>query len=205
MMSSFNARLRLPGQSKLPLGVEVDIQHERMTLTSGERTVAAWPIEKLEVVSHSDGFHIRVDGEVMVLNVADSSRFAAELGIDKHPSPLAGVQTSQRAQPEPSLGNGHQNGLPTPNGKGFSPRAVAETTPDAELLEDFQHRISDIAKALTSDSVSPAAAFAQWLKLLKEINRRHGQGSMPTDLYYRLNTQILDLIPDPAPVPAPKA
>jgi hypothetical protein len=65
-------------------------------------------------------------------------------------------------------------------------------------------RISDIAKALTSDSVSPAAAFAQWLKLLKEINRRHGQGSMPTDLYYRLNTQILDLIPDPAPVPAPK-
>jgi hypothetical protein len=205
MMSSFNARLRLPGQSKLPLGVEVDIQHERMTLTSGDRTVAAWPIEKLEVVSHSDGFHIRVDGEVMVLNVADSSRFAAELGIDRHPSRLAGMQSGQAAQPEPSSGNGHQNGLPTPNGKGFSPRAVTETTPDAELLEDFQHRISDIAKALTSDSVSPAAAFAQWLKLLKEINRRHGQGSMPTDLYYRLNTQILDLIPDPAPVPAPKA
>jgi len=63
-------------------------------------------------------------------------------------------------------------------------------------------RISDIAKALTSDSVSPAAAFAQWLTLLKEINRRHGQGSMPTDLYYRLNTQLLDLIPVPTPLPS---
>ena len=46
-MSSFNARLRLPG-SRLPLGVEVDIVHERMTVVSGERTLAEWPLERLD-------------------------------------------------------------------------------------------------------------------------------------------------------------
>jgi hypothetical protein len=62
--------------------------------------------------------------------------------------------------------------------------------------------MSGIAKALASDSVTPAAAFTQWLSLLKEINRLHGQGSLPTDLFYQLNTQMLDLIPEPSPIPA---
>ena len=49
--------------------------------------------------------------------------------------------------------------------------------------------------------MSPADAFARWLKLLKEINRRHGQGSLPLDQFYRLNTELLDLIPEPEPAP----
>lgn len=173
-MSSFNARLRLPGQSKLPLGVEVDISHERMTLTAGDRTVAAWSLEELDVSSLSDGFHIKIDDDEIILNVAESKRFAAELGIAKRPT----------------------------NGKIMSLPPIAGATLDGEPLDDVQRRISDIAKALTSDSMSPAMAFAQWLSLLKEINLQHGQGSMPTDLYYRLNTQLLGLIPEPAPLPA---
>jgi hypothetical protein len=200
-MSSFNARLRLPGHSKLPLGVEVDISYERMTLTAGDRTVAAWPLEELDIASRSDGFHIKVDGEEMVLKVADSTRFASELGIGKRPGHLAVVGTDRPAYTELTEADGHQNSLPRTNGQIFSPRPVAGITSGEDQLDDMKRRISDIAKALTSDSVSPAAAFAQWLKLLKEINRRHGQGSMSTDLYYRLNTQLLDLIPEPNPIP----
>jgi hypothetical protein len=202
-MSSFNARLRLPGRTKLPLGVEVDIHHERMTLTSGDRTVAAWPLEKLEVDSQSDGFHIKVDGEEMVLNVTDATRFAAELGVDKRsPRPLTLVGAEQPRSAQPSIMDLHQNRHLRTGGKTISPRPTAETTPHAGPFEDVQLRISDVAHALTSDSVSPAAAFAQWLNLLKEINSRHGQGSMPTELYHRLNTQLLDLIPLPAPLPS---
>ncbi|MGH8914404.1 MAG: hypothetical protein ACRDZM_07810 [Acidimicrobiia bacterium] len=82
-------------------------------------------------------------------------------------------------------------------GNSRSPSAPAAARPgnqDAEL-EDLQRRIADVARSLTSDSVAPAVAFAEWLRLLKEINRRHGQGSMSTPLFFRLNTELLDLIP----------
>jgi hypothetical protein len=203
MMSSFNARLRLPGRTKLPLGVEVDIRHERMILTAGDRTVATWPLEEIVITSRSDGFHIKVDdGDEVILYVSDSTRFASELGIGRQPARrLAVVGADQPRHIDLSEKDGPQDSLPQINEEIFAPRPTAETTPIRDSIEDMQRRISDIAEALTSDAVSPADAFARWLGLLKEINRRHGQGSMPSAQFYLLNTQILDLIPEPAPAP----
>ncbi|HEX9864755.1 MAG TPA: hypothetical protein VGC03_07330 [Acidimicrobiia bacterium] len=202
MMSSFNARLRLPGRTKLPLGVEVDIRHERMILTAGDRTVATWPLEEIVITSRSDGFHIKVDGDEVILYVSDSTRFASELGIGRQPARrLAVVGADQPRHIDLSAKDESRNGSPQVNEEIFAPRPAAETTPIRDSIEDMQRRIADIAKALTSDAVSPADAFGQWLALLKEINRRHGQGSMPSPQYYLLNTQLLDLIPEPAPAP----
>jgi hypothetical protein len=170
-----------------------------MTLTSGDRTVAVWPLADLDVANQSDGFHIRVDGEEVVLNVAESTRFAAELGLSRRPDRLAGVRADQGVHSPAHQAAGH-NGAPRTDGK-IPGRPAAEATSDQEL-KGVQRRISRIAKALASDSVTPAAAFAQWLGLLKEINRLHGQGSLPTDLFYQLNTRMLDLIPEPSPIPA---
>ena len=199
-MSSFDARLRLPGRSKLPLGVEVDINHERMTVTAGDRKVGAWPLAKLEIETLSDGFHITVEGEELVLNVADSTRFASELGIVKtvRRTPNLGAYRPPRTDVSPA----GQNGSPSANGQIASPSPVTAVFPDQAQLEEIQGRITEVAQALGSDSVSPAQAFGKWVRLLKELNRRHGQGSMPTDLYYRLNTQVLDLIPEPKPTPS---
>ena len=179
-MSSFNARLRLPGRTRLPLGVEVDILHERMTLTAGDRTVADWPLERLDVMFLADGFHIKVDDEEMVLSVTDTARFAAELGVDSRPSRAA----AENAQPT-----------------GLSSRIMARSEPDPTQLEELRSRISKIAKNLASDSVAPEMVFADWLRLLKEINRLHGEGSLPNSLYYQLNTHLLELIPEPTFTP----
>ncbi len=173
-MSTFSARLRLPGRTKLPLSVEVDIQHERMTLTSGDRTVGVWPLADLEVVSQSDGFHIKLDGDEVVLNVAESKRFAAALGINEHTRRLVAVPTHHLA---PSM-----------------------IESEEDQVMDLERRVAEVTEALVSETLTPAAAFAQWLNLLKEINLRHGQGSMPTDVFYRLNSALLDLIPEPASV-----
>jgi hypothetical protein len=170
MMATFSGRLHLPGRAKLPLGVEVDIHHERMTLLSGDRTVATWPLAELQVVSRSDGFHIQVDGEEAILIVGESSRFAAALGIKEH---------RQLTVAKPT-------------------RPLAEARSEEHYLADLERRIHETQEALGSDSVAPAQACAQWLGLLKEINRRHGQGSMPSGIFYRLNTVLLDLIPEPA-------
>ena len=184
-MSSYHARLVLPGRNRLYVGVEADVSKERLTLISGGQEVATWPIDRLDVASHSDGFHIEVDGDEVILDVTNSARFAAALGVE-------------RSGPVPH----DRSGSSGKTGKADSLHISAERTA-AEQLEWMQRRVSDVARALTSDEYSPAEAFAEWLILLKEINRRHGQGSMPSDQFYLLNTRLLDLIPMPAPAPRP--
>jgi hypothetical protein len=151
-----------------------------MTMTAGDRTVADWPLEQLDVTVLADGFHIKVDDEVMVLNVSDTARFAAELGVDSNPARSIA-----------------ENSQPT----GLSSRIMVPAEPDPSQLEGLRSRISEIARNLASDSVAPEMVFAEWLRLLKEINRLHGEGSLPNSLYYQLNTHLLELIPEPSFTP----
>jgi hypothetical protein len=181
------------------MGVEVDIGHERMTLTAADRTVGVWPLEALEISSRSDGFHIRVDGEEMVLNVTDSKRFAAELGVEQRPRRAAVAKPVQPREVQSSSA-GNRTSPSKANGAIKSPGPASSNRPEPRQ-PDLQDRISEIGTALRTDSVTPAEAFAEWLKLLKELNRLHGEGSMTSDLFYQLNTQLLDLISEPVPDP----
>ena len=190
-MSSFAARLRMPGRSKLPMGVEVDIFRERMTVMAGDQQVGDWALEELDIESQSDGFHVAVDGEEIILNVTDSTRFAAELGITgSRPVRLVEINASNLPRIGLASIKGQLNYQRARNG---------EPASDGGQVEEIRHRISEVAEALASDSVSPAQAFARWLGLLKEVNYRHGQGSMTTDRFFELNTELLDLIPGPTP------
>lgn len=196
-MSSFDARLRLPGQSKLPLVVTADIADELLTLTAKGLKVAEWSLNDIEVISLADGFHITItdDHEEIILNVIDSDQFAVEVGVDgRRTKALVTTTTGQPAQIT-GLPNNPQSGLQTANGTTPThPDAPTRSQPD---YDDLKNRAADIAKALGSDTVSPAEVFAQWLGMLKEINHRHGRGLIPKGVYYELNTQLLDLMPQP--------
>lgn len=162
-MTSFDARLRLPGHSRIPLGVEVDITGKRMTLMTGERKLGDWALSEVDISSMPDGFHINLDGEDVVLSVADTDRFESELGtVVKRPR-----KTPMRRPSE------------------------------EERFEELKSRIETLSELVTSEEVEPSDVFGRWLRLLKEINRHHGQGAMTTQLFYRLNTELLDVIPEP--------
>jgi hypothetical protein len=164
-VSSFSARLRLPGQSRIPLGVEVDISDELLTLNAGDRKVAQWSLRDIDIDYLSDGFHIWADDEEVVLSVTESNRFASELGV----TPMRPAPRAANAGPKPPAGK----------------------------TDDLRHRISEIATALTTDSVAPDVAFAKWLGLLKELNTLHVRGLLSTPHFHELNTGLLDLIPSP--------
>ncbi len=170
-MSVYAARLYLPGQAKLPLNVEIDLTEEQMVLKTGDRQFAEWPVEDLEVVKRSDGFHITVADEEMLLDVNEPGPFAVELGVFD----------------EDLRGD-------SPNGKVMSPKARAVAR---ARYEDMKIRISDLAEDFASENVEPSAVFARWLRLLKELNLRHGQGSLASDHFYDLNTELLELLPEP--------
>lgn len=80
-MTTFDARLRLIGESGFPLGVEVDLSGQRMIVTSGGNRVADWALDEIRVIPRADGFHIEAEGEEVVLNVTDDKRFASEVGL----------------------------------------------------------------------------------------------------------------------------
>lgn len=80
-MSSYDARLKLNGESGLPLGVEVDLTDGRLKVRSGRRELADWKVDQIRVSALQDGFHVRAEGEEVILNVTDDARFAIELGL----------------------------------------------------------------------------------------------------------------------------
>jgi hypothetical protein len=52
-----------------------------MTVTAGGAEIANWALEEISVTARADGFHIKAEGEEIVLNIADAERFAIEIGI----------------------------------------------------------------------------------------------------------------------------
>ena len=64
-----------------------DLDGERMRLNSNGVEVADWSLEEIRVAALPDGFHVRAEGEEVVLEVFDDGRFAIDLGLrTAHPA-----------------------------------------------------------------------------------------------------------------------
>jgi hypothetical protein len=188
-VTSFDARLRVPGQRRIPISVVVDVAEDQISFSRGDQLLADWPLAKIDVVFQPDGFHLKLDEEEVILNVVDVDRFAKELRV-RGPAPQPKVTTS-----------------PRPESNGYTASQVAErlekVTPE-ERFQDVRSRIDELAADLLDNAVTPQDVFGRWLRLLKEINMRHGQGAMPTALFHRFNTELLEMIPAPRK-PSPEA
>lgn len=190
-MPSFDARLHLPGRTRLPLNVVVDVSDERLVINSGRENLGEWALDGLVMDARPDGFHLTLDQEELILAVSDAAGFAELLGRQHIGDDNGGKPAVDSPRPEP-----------TDNGKGTG---ISGRLNDLEeRYEDVKLRITMLASALTDESVSVEDFFGRWLRLLKEINRRHGQGAIPSRVFYELNTELLDLMPAPANVPPPQ-
>jgi hypothetical protein len=86
-MSTFEGRLRVEGEGGPDLGVAIDLDGERMKVVAGEVEIADWSLDEIRVAALTDGFHVRAEGEEVVLEVNDDGRFAIDLGLrTAHPA-----------------------------------------------------------------------------------------------------------------------
>lgn len=84
-MSEYDALLHIAGDDR-PMRVEIDLTDERMRVTAGEVEVADWTRDEFRVQAMEDGFHLRAEGEEVVINLEEDARFALELGLrSAHP------------------------------------------------------------------------------------------------------------------------
>lgn len=82
-MSSFNARLRLTGESRIILGVLVDVADGTVKVTSAQREIATWGLDEIEVRHLVDGFHVIHGDEEVVLGVTEPIGFATAVGAER--------------------------------------------------------------------------------------------------------------------------
>ncbi len=84
-MAVYDAQLRLDGGDEAPIHVVIDLTDDRFTLRSGEVEVADWSRREIRVSPMLDGFHIRAEGEEIILDVTDDAHFALDLGLRNAP------------------------------------------------------------------------------------------------------------------------
>lgn len=86
-MTAYEAQLQIEGDDTQPLPVLVDLTDNKLTMTIGSQEVAAWNRDQMRIAAMPDGFHIRADGEAIILDVGDDAKFALELGLkNAHPA-----------------------------------------------------------------------------------------------------------------------
>ncbi|MFP3915158.1 MAG: hypothetical protein ACLFWM_09805 [Actinomycetota bacterium] len=86
-MSTFHGRLRVEGDTGSEIGVAIDLDGERMKVAAGDIEIADWSLDEIRVAALVDGFHVRAEGEEVVLEVEEDGRFAIDLGLKSaHPA-----------------------------------------------------------------------------------------------------------------------
>jgi len=99
-MSSYDARLRMIGTDEAPIHVVIDLTDERLTMMSADVEVADWAREEIRVTPANDGFHIRAEGEEIILDVTEDARFALDLGLRNAPPTLRRRMSALLRTPE---------------------------------------------------------------------------------------------------------
>lgn len=86
-MTAYKARLQIEGEETQPTPVVIDLSDDRLTMSIGTEEVADWSRDEMRIQALPDGFHIRAEGEAIILDVTDEARFAVELGLrNAHPA-----------------------------------------------------------------------------------------------------------------------
>lgn len=86
-MPEYEGSLRIEGDSSPPMGVEIDLTEDRLRVTAGGAEVGDWSRQEVRVQALPDGFHVRVEGEEVILDVSNDARFALDLGLrTAHPA-----------------------------------------------------------------------------------------------------------------------
>jgi len=85
-MTEYEALLRIMGEDSPPLPVLIDLSEDRVVIEAGGEQIADWDRHEVRVSALPDGFHVRAEGEEIILDVTEDAKFALDLGLrNAHP------------------------------------------------------------------------------------------------------------------------
>jgi hypothetical protein len=88
-MADFEGVLHTSTERDTAIHVVIDLTDERLRLRSGDTEIADWSLDEIQVNALSDGFHVKAEGEEIILDLAEDAEFAVALGLGSAPVDLA--------------------------------------------------------------------------------------------------------------------
>lgn len=97
MNTQLSGSVRMASDTAQSVMVEIHLDEETITLAAGNGVeIGTWPLEEVGIASKPDGFHLRIEGEEVILTTDDDARFAVALGITTPTSRLARMMAKLR-------------------------------------------------------------------------------------------------------------
>ncbi len=87
-MTAYSGTLRMPDDTGLSLGVQIDLSESRLRVSAGDSEIGDWHLDDILVKAEDDGFHLRAEGEEVILRVDRDAEFAVDLGLRNAPPML---------------------------------------------------------------------------------------------------------------------
>jgi len=84
-MPEYQGSIRVGDGSGENLATQLTVDDERLIVAAGDHEIGNWAIEELSAERRNGTFHIGVEGEELVLTVADPVGFMQALGIEDRP------------------------------------------------------------------------------------------------------------------------
>jgi hypothetical protein len=80
-MGRYDGSMRGANPDSGVLEVLVDLTEERMILHTGSTILGDWALDELRIRGEDDGFHVRLEGEEVIIRTNDDPGLALELGL----------------------------------------------------------------------------------------------------------------------------
>jgi hypothetical protein len=84
-MGTYFGALRVPGERGPGLGVVIDLTDSRIRIAAGSAEIGDWTRDEVRVHADDDGFHLRAEGEEVILDLTEDARFAVDYGLRSAP------------------------------------------------------------------------------------------------------------------------
>jgi hypothetical protein len=155
MPTELTGTLKVVGDAD-SIRVEVHLDREELTILSSAGELGSWSLADIGVNARSDGFHLRVEGEELLLSTSDDARFAMAIGLRSSGSPRLNRQMA------------NANDLGPPN------RVLPKTEPPSALSPVSPFEVGGKARPLGLAVLGGAAVvfFGGLGPLLGESNLR---------------------------------
>ena len=103
-MTAFAGRLEVPGVVDHPIGVQVDLDAETISLSAEGNHIGSWELDSIRVLGQDMGFELCINGARGTLRTEDDGEFAIEIGLQWAPPRLRRLMLAKLARREAELG-----------------------------------------------------------------------------------------------------
>ena len=102
-MAAYEALLKVQGTDEAPISVLVDLTDDnRVVVSAGSIELGDWSRSEIRLSAEPDGFHLRAEGEEILLDITEDARFALDYGMRQAPPLLRRRMAAMLRDQDPS-------------------------------------------------------------------------------------------------------